>query len=123
MSFYGNIRNCTGLLVSNRGIKVDKAKIDAITSLPKPASVRDVRSFLGHACFYRRFIRNFSKVALPLSKLLQKDVNLYSTKHELPFELMCDASNSTLGIVLGQRVRTDKPTYLIAYAYRTMDPA
>ncbi|RDX82975.1 Retrovirus-related Pol polyprotein from transposon 17.6, partial [Mucuna pruriens] len=56
--------------VSNRGIEVDKAKIDAITSLPNPASVREVRSFLGHAGFYRRFIKNFNKLALPLSKLL-----------------------------------------------------
>ncbi|RDY00192.1 Retrovirus-related Pol polyprotein, partial [Mucuna pruriens] len=63
-----------GHLVSNRGIEVDKAKIDIITSLPNPASVREVRSFLGHAGFYKRFIKNFSTLALPLSKLLQKDV-------------------------------------------------
>ncbi|RDY13055.1 Retrovirus-related Pol polyprotein, partial [Mucuna pruriens] len=63
-----------GHLVSNRGIEVDKSKIDIITSLPNPASVREVCSFLGHAGFYRRFIKNFSKLALPLSKLLQKDV-------------------------------------------------
>ncbi|RDY12114.1 Retrovirus-related Pol polyprotein, partial [Mucuna pruriens] len=64
-----------GHLVSNRGIEVDKAKIDVIISLPKPASVRDVRSFLRHIGFYRWFIRNFSKIVLPLSKLLQKDVD------------------------------------------------
>ncbi|RDX75197.1 Retrovirus-related Pol polyprotein, partial [Mucuna pruriens] len=64
-----------GHLVSNRGIEVDKAKIDVITSLPKPTSVQEVHSFLGHASFYRRFIKNFSKIALPLSKLLQKDVD------------------------------------------------
>ncbi|RDX98220.1 Retrovirus-related Pol polyprotein, partial [Mucuna pruriens] len=63
-----------GHLVSNRGIKVDKSKIDIITSLQNPASMREVRSFLGHAGFYRRFIKNFSKISLPLSKLLQKDV-------------------------------------------------
>ncbi|RDX70764.1 putative mitochondrial protein, partial [Mucuna pruriens] len=63
-----------GHLVSNRGIEVDKAKIDIISSLPNPSSVREVRSFLGHAGFYRRFIKNFSKLALPLSRLLQKDV-------------------------------------------------
>ncbi|RDX82621.1 Retrovirus-related Pol polyprotein from transposon 17.6, partial [Mucuna pruriens] len=64
-----------GHLVSNRGIEVDKAKIDIISSLPNPTSVREVRSFLGHAGFYRRFIKDFSKLALPLSKLLQKDVD------------------------------------------------
>ncbi|RDX88489.1 Retrovirus-related Pol polyprotein from transposon opus, partial [Mucuna pruriens] len=59
-----------GHLVSNRGIEVDKAKIDIITSLPNPASVQEVRSFLGNAGFYRRFIKNFSTLALPLSKFI-----------------------------------------------------
>ncbi|RDY06314.1 Retrovirus-related Pol polyprotein, partial [Mucuna pruriens] len=63
-----------GHLVSNRGIEVDKSKIDIITSIQNPTFVREVRSFLGYAGFYRRFIKNFSKIALPLSKLLQKDV-------------------------------------------------
>ncbi|RDX77741.1 Retrovirus-related Pol polyprotein, partial [Mucuna pruriens] len=59
-----------GHLVSNRGIEVDKVKIDVITSLPNPISVREVRSFLGHAGFYKRFIKDFNKLALPLSTLL-----------------------------------------------------
>ncbi|RDX79540.1 putative mitochondrial protein, partial [Mucuna pruriens] len=59
-----------GHLVSNRGIEVDKSKIDIISSLPNATSVREVRSFLGHAGFYKRFIKNFSKLALELSKLL-----------------------------------------------------
>ncbi|RDX90798.1 Retrovirus-related Pol polyprotein from transposon 17.6, partial [Mucuna pruriens] len=121
-----------GHLVSNRGIEVDKAKIDIITSLPNPASVREVRSFLGHASFYKRFIKNFSTLALPLSKLLQKDVLkrkltsapiLQAPNWDLPFELMCDASNSALGAVLGQRARAGQPVHVIAYASRTMDPA
>ena len=64
-----------GNLVSSRGIEVDKAKINVITSLPYLASVRERRSFLGHVGFYRRFIHNFSKIALPLSKLLQKGID------------------------------------------------
>ncbi|RDX84807.1 Retrovirus-related Pol polyprotein from transposon 17.6, partial [Mucuna pruriens] len=63
-----------GHLMSSRGIEVDKAKVDIITSLPNPAFLQEVRLFLGHAGFYRCFIKNFSKIALPLSKLLQKDV-------------------------------------------------
>ncbi|RDX84246.1 Retrovirus-related Pol polyprotein from transposon 17.6, partial [Mucuna pruriens] len=63
-----------GHVVSNRGIEINMAKIDIIASLSHPASMREVRSFLGHASFYRRFIQNFSKIALPLSKLLQQDV-------------------------------------------------
>ncbi|XP_015945297.1 uncharacterized mitochondrial protein AtMg00860-like [Arachis duranensis] len=53
---------------------VDPAKVDVISSLPYPSSVREVHSFLGHAGFYWRFIKDFIKVALPLSRLLQKDV-------------------------------------------------
>ena len=63
-----------GHVVSSRGIEVDKAKVDTIQSLPYPTSVQEVRSFLGHVGFYRRFIKDFSKIALPLCKLLQKDV-------------------------------------------------
>ncbi|RDX91888.1 Retrovirus-related Pol polyprotein, partial [Mucuna pruriens] len=121
-----------GHLVSNKGIEVDKSKIDIITSLPNPTSVQDVRSFLGHVGFNRRFIKNFNKTILPLSKLLQKDELksrltsapiLQAPNWEFPFELVCDASNSTLGAVLGQRVGVGKPVHVIAYASRTMDPA
>ncbi|XP_057720007.1 uncharacterized mitochondrial protein AtMg00860-like [Arachis stenosperma] len=63
-----------GHVVSNTGISVDPAKVDIISGLPYPSFVREIRSFLGHAGFYRRFIKDFSKVALPLSRLLQKDV-------------------------------------------------
>ncbi|RDX87279.1 Retrovirus-related Pol polyprotein from transposon 17.6, partial [Mucuna pruriens] len=135
-----------GLLVSNRSIKVDKSKINIITSLPNPTSVREVRSFLRHASFYRRFIKNFSKLALPLSKLLQKDVDfnfdqpcieafqelknrltsapiLQAPNWDLPFELMCDASNSALGVVLGQRAGVVQLVHVIPYAFRTMDSA
>ncbi|RDY05727.1 Retrovirus-related Pol polyprotein from transposon 17.6, partial [Mucuna pruriens] len=134
-----------GHLVSNKGIKVDKAKIDVITSLPNRASVWEVRSFLGHVGFYKRFIKNFSMLALPLSKLLQKDVEfnsdqpcieafqelksrltsapiLQAPNWDLPFELMCDASNSALGAILGQRARVGQLAHVIAYASRTMDP-
>ncbi|RDY00081.1 Retrovirus-related Pol polyprotein from transposon 17.6, partial [Mucuna pruriens] len=64
-----------GHLVLARGIELDKAKINAIFSLPNPASLREVRSFLGHEGFYRQFIKDFSKIALTLSKLLQKDAD------------------------------------------------
>ncbi|RDX92423.1 Retrovirus-related Pol polyprotein, partial [Mucuna pruriens] len=121
-----------GHMVSNRGIKVDKSKIDIITSLPNPASVREVCSFLGHAEFYRRFIKNFSKIVMPLFKLLQKDelknrliyaLILQAPNSDYPFELMCDASNSALGVVLGQRTEVGKQVHVIAYASRTIDRA
>ena len=63
-----------GHIVSERGIEVDKSKIDLVRYLPSPTSVREVRSFLGHAGFYRRFIKDFSKISTPLCRLLQKEV-------------------------------------------------
>ena len=133
-----------GHIVSSRGIEVDKSKIDLVRHLPLPTSVRDVRSFLGHAGFYRRFIKDFSKIARPLSSLLQKDVPFHfddDCKHafetlkklltsapimappdwSLPFELMCDASDYAVGAMLGQR--KDKQPYAIYYASRTLNDA
>ncbi|RDY03622.1 Retrovirus-related Pol polyprotein from transposon 17.6, partial [Mucuna pruriens] len=92
-----------------------------------------------------RFIKNFSKISLALSKLLQKDVVfnfdqpcveafqelktrltsvpiIQAPNWEYPFELMCDASNSALGVVLGQRARVAIHAHVIVYASRTMDP-
>ncbi|XP_070050740.1 uncharacterized protein [Nicotiana tomentosiformis] len=62
-----------GHLVSSKGIEVDRSKIDVIEKLPPPTSVKAIRSFLGHAGFYRRFIKGFSKIANPLCKLLEKN--------------------------------------------------
>ncbi|CAM8898983.1 unnamed protein product [Rhodiola kirilowii] len=64
-----------------RCMEVDKEKIDLIMTLPYPSTVRDIQSFLGHAGFYRRFIKDFSKKALPLSTLLQKEFLLNSPMH------------------------------------------
>ena len=116
-----------GHIISNKGIEVDPAKIYVISQLPYLSCVREVQSFLGYAGFYRRFIRDFSKVALPLSNLLQKEVQFdfndkckeafHCLKRALtttpiilapdwiaPFELKCDASNYTLGVVLAQKI-------------------
>ncbi|GJV24072.1 reverse transcriptase domain-containing protein [Tanacetum coccineum] len=62
-----------GHKVSSAGLEVDKAKIDVISKLPPPTNIKGIRSFLGHAGFYRRFIKDFSKIARPLTKLLEKD--------------------------------------------------
>ncbi|GKB33500.1 reverse transcriptase domain-containing protein [Tanacetum coccineum] len=62
-----------GHKLSSAGLEVDKAKIDVISKLPPPANIKGIRSFLGHAGFYRRFIKDFSKIARPLTRLLEKD--------------------------------------------------
>ena len=62
-------------VISTEGITIDRSKIDFIASLPYPTCVLEVRSFLRHIGFYRRFIQDFIKIALPLSKLLQKDMD------------------------------------------------
>lgn len=133
-----------GHIISAKGIEVDKAKVDLVRHLPSPTSVREVRSFLGHAGFYRRFIKDFSHIARPLCRLLQKEVTfefdeecqqafdklkelltsapiLCAPDWSLPFELMCDASDYAVGAVLGQR--KDKKPYAIYYASRTLDEA
>jgi hypothetical protein len=63
-----------GHKISERGIEVDKAKVEAIEKMPCPRDVKVIRSILGHAGFYRRFIKDFSKISKPLTNLLQKDV-------------------------------------------------
>ncbi|RDX95408.1 Retrovirus-related Pol polyprotein, partial [Mucuna pruriens] len=105
-----------GHLVSNRGIEVDKSKVHIITFLPNPASVREVRSFLGHVGFYKRFIKSFSKIVLPLIPRAKELHTSAPILQELPLELMYDASNLALGAVLGQRAGVSKPIHVIVYA-------
>ena len=65
-----------GHIVSGKGLEVDKAKIEVIQNLPLPGNVRDLRHFLRHVGFYRRFIQDFAKVSKPLTTLLCKDKDL-----------------------------------------------
>ena len=62
-----------GHIILEKGIDVDKEKVELISKLPSPTNVKTVRQFLGHAGFYRRLIQNFSKISKPLYKLLEKD--------------------------------------------------
>ena len=133
-----------GHRISARGIEVDRAKIEAIEKLPPPSSVKGIRSFLGHAVFYRRFIKDFSQIAKPLSNLLVQGIpfefdsqclhafsvlkdKLVSTPivvapdWSFPFELMCDASDFAIGVVLGQK--REKIFQVIYYARRTLNDA
>nr|GEZ94515.1 hypothetical protein [Tanacetum cinerariifolium] len=62
-----------GHKISKQRIEVNKAKIDVISKLPHPTNIKGIRSFLGHVGFYRRFIKDFSKIARPMTRLLEKD--------------------------------------------------
>ncbi|KAI3739976.1 hypothetical protein L2E82_30390 [Cichorium intybus] len=133
-----------GHVVSERGFEVDRAKVKVISTLPPPTSVKGVRSFLGHAGFYRRFIINFSTISKPLCGLLLKDapfifdeecVKAFNTlKNKLveapilklpdwtqPFEIMCDASDYAAGAILGQKI--DQKPVVICYASKTFSEA
>jgi hypothetical protein len=130
-----------GHKISERGIEVDRAKIEVIEQLPPPTNVKGIRSFLGHVGFYRRFIKNFSQIARPLTSLLAKDAPfifnnecneafqilkktlisapiIQSPDWTLSFEIMCDASDFAIGAVLGQT--KDKRHYAISYASKTL---
>ncbi|GJY36136.1 reverse transcriptase domain-containing protein [Tanacetum coccineum] len=105
-----------GHKISRKGIEVDKAKVDVISKLPHPSTVKGIRSFLGHAGFYRRFIKDFSKISRPMTHLLEKNTPfiflkdcilafqtlkkklteapiLIAPNWDQPFEIMCDASD------------------------------
>ena len=76
-----------GLIISTDGIKIDPSKVDAIKSWDTPTCVREVRSFIGFCNFYRRFIRDFLKIAGPLNSLTKKDVKFtWTTECELAFK-------------------------------------
>nr|GEU70260.1 reverse transcriptase domain-containing protein [Tanacetum cinerariifolium] len=131
MSLHGQRRIVLGHKVSNTGLEVDKAKIDVISKLPPPTNIKGIKSFLGHASFYRRFIKDFSKIARPLTKLLEKDTQfefddecqkaleflkekltcapvIVNPNWNLPFKLMCDASDFVV-----------EPSYVKKMAFRT----
>jgi len=130
--------------MSHQGIEVDKAKVDLISNLPPPCTVKEVYSFLGHTRFYQRFIHDFSKITKPLCKLLVKEAPfifdedckkafgalkniLTSTPIIQPpswgafFEIMCDASDYAVGAILGQHI--DKLSRVIYYVSRTLNDA
>ncbi|KAL4379078.1 hypothetical protein GQ457_02G025900 [Hibiscus cannabinus] len=133
-----------GHKISSKGMEVDKAKIEVISKLPPPTTVKGIRSFFGHAGFYRRFIEDFSKITKPLCSLLEqgrpfefnndcaKTFNLLKQKlvtapiveppdWKLPFELMCDASDYAVGAVIGQK--KGKIFHPIYYASKTLNDA
>ena len=133
-----------GHRISAAGLEVDQAKVSVIKTPFPPTTVKGVRSFLGYAGFYRRFIRDFSKIARPLCRLLEKDakfnfdescqysfVEIRSKLVEAPiitkpdwnkeFDIMYNSSDYAMGAVLGQRI--DKVFRAIYYSSKTFNEA
>ena len=131
-----------GHLISSKLLEVDKVKIATIQTLTPLTTVRGSHTFLGHAGFYRRFIKDFSKIVKPLCMLLEKDaifsfdeacmIAFEEIKNKLieapivvapnwnePFEIMYDASDFIVGVVLGQR--KEKMFRRIYYASKTLN--
>ena len=122
--------------VSEKGIEIDRTNINAIENLPIPQDIKNLNTFLGHADFYKRFIKDFAKISMPLTNLLDKETPFYldhdciaafenlkdklvsapimqSPKWDEPFKIMCDASDYALGVVLGQRDGKEFECYLL----------
>ena len=133
-----------GHMISAAGLEVDQAKVSIIRNMMPPTTVKGIRSFLGYAGFYKRFIRDFSKIVRTLCRLLEKDTKfkfdescqnsfeeIKSKLVEAPFmakpdwnrefEIMCDASDFAMGAVLGRKV--EKVFKAIYYASKTFNEA
>ena len=130
-----------GHVISHKGIETDPKKTEAVRSWPPPENIEELRSFLGLATYYRRFIRNFARIAVPLFQLLQKKepfqwlerhADAFATlkskltsapvlaypKSEGQFYLDTDASNNAIGAVLSQS--QDGVERVIAYGSRAL---
>nr|GEY72843.1 reverse transcriptase domain-containing protein [Tanacetum cinerariifolium] len=143
--FRNSFKNCLSRLDKMlQRIEVDKAKVNVTAKLPHPTTVKGIPSFLCHASFYRRFMQDFSKISRPMTLFLEKNTLfifsedcikafqtlkkklteapiLIAPNWDLPFELMCDASDFAIGAVLGQR--HEKHFKPIHYASKTMNDA
>jgi hypothetical protein len=134
-----------GHVISKEGISTDPAKVDKVQNFPRPKDLTKVRSFLGLASYYRKFIQDFSKIARPLNQLMQKDTPFKWKKEqqqsfeilkeklttlpilahpdfEKPFYLLTDGSSEGLGAVLAQ-LNEKGQEQVIAYASKSLQGA
>ena len=133
-----------GHIITPKGISPDTTKVTLVQNFPTPITTKQVKSFLGLAGYYRRFIQDFSKIAHPLHQLLKKNAPFHWThlcqesfeflKNSLtnppilsfpdftaPFQLYVDASGYALGMVLSQK--QDGLERVIAYGWRALNSA
>ncbi|GJR94332.1 hypothetical protein Tco_0266506 [Tanacetum coccineum] len=106
MPLYGQGRKSLGHKILSLWIEVDKSKVDVIAKLPHPTTVKGIRSFLGHAGFYRRFIQDFSKIARPMTHLLEKETPFIFSKE-------CIEAFETLKMKLTQAPILQIPAFIL----------
>ncbi|XP_075483625.1 uncharacterized protein LOC142523779 [Primulina tabacum] len=116
-----------GHKVSSKGLEVDRAKVVAIEKLPPPKNIKGIRSFLGHAGFYRRFIKDFSKITKPLCNLLEKDStfifddDLLGQRRERMFRAIYYASR-TMDAAQQNYTTTEKEMLAVVFAFDKFRP-
>nr|GEZ50720.1 reverse transcriptase domain-containing protein [Tanacetum cinerariifolium] len=94
--------------ISKKGIEVDKAKIEVISKLPHPTTVKGIRSFLGHAGFYRRFIKDFLNISRPMTHLLEKNSPfIFSNECIQNLKRQIDRSSDSHSSKLGSAIRAN----------------
>ncbi|KAI3361354.1 hypothetical protein L3Q82_013536, partial [Scortum barcoo] len=106
-----------GHVVSAAGVSTDPAKVTAVRNWPVPRNIGELRSFLGLASYYRRFVRDFATTASPLHRLTQKG-QVFQWDPCRPFIVDTDASNVGLGAVLSQE--GEQGEQVIAYFSRSL---
>ncbi|KAF3320392.1 Retrovirus-related Pol polyprotein from [Carex littledalei] len=144
MSFHGATRSHSRPCSILEGFGSRQSQGGGERKIALSTCVKDVRSFLGHAGFYRRFIKDFSKICKSLTNLTMQNVEfkfdepwinafcrikealisapiLRPPNWDAPFEIMCDASDYAVGAVLGQRA--DNKSHVIYYASKVLDEA
>ncbi|KAI2666686.1 Transposon Tf2-6 polyprotein [Labeo rohita] len=136
-----------GYVISPEGVAMDETKVNAVRNWPRPRTIKELQRFLGFSNFYRRFIRNFSTVAAPLSSMLKQGKTrltwtpsaiqaydelrqrfttapiLHHPDPNLPFLVEVDASSTGVGAVLSQRQGQPPKTFPCAYFSHKLSPA
>ena len=103
-----------GHVVSKDGIQVDPKKIEVVAEWPRPTIVTEIRSFLGLAGYYRRFMKDFSKIAVPLTRLTQKNVKfVWTDRCEEHFQLLKDLLTSAPVLTYLQGVKGIQCTVML----------
>ncbi len=146
-TFHQSTVHFLGYIINSGGIRMDKGKVEAITSWPLPSSIKELQRFLGFSNFYRRFISNYSTITSPLTDLLKGKTKSLAwnpnateafnkLKHaftsapllvhpspKLPFIVEVDASTTGVGAVLSQQQETPLKLHPCAFFSHKLSPA